>query len=211
MAEKRRIEGFCLAIESAHSLCVGTMQIEHQHVGIVQRLAVDAETFGVLRQQLRTDIHSVAYEFWVVVAVKQRQVLGHRAAGRNPVAIAYHQHIAYGYSVAVHTADIEVSSEVAAYVRTELSVFQRQSRHIVSGASYGEVGVAIVQQVHDVGAFKGVARVGGYPFAAIRPRVFHTRNGNDVVATYYKQMQVGTCCQLVFGYAARHRLVALYP
>ena len=188
MAEKRWIEGFCLAIESAHALCVGTMQIEHQHVGIVQRLAVDAEAFSVLRQQLRTDIHSVAYEFRVVVVVKQRQVLGHRATGWNPVAIAYHQHIAYGYSVAIHTADIEVSSEVASYVRTELSVFQRQSSHIVSGASYGEVGVAVVQQVHDVGAFKGIACVGGYSFAAIRPRVFHTRNRNNVVATYYKQM-----------------------
>ena len=139
LVEERRIECFILTIESAHTLCIGTMKIEHQHICLVQRLAIDAEAFRIFGQQLRTDIHSVANQLWIVGIVKKRQVLGHRAAGWNPVAVADHQNIANRNTAAIHTADVEVSTDVASDIRIELTVFQRQTSHIVAGATYGEV------------------------------------------------------------------------
>ena len=102
------------------------MKIKHQHICLVQRLTIDAEAFLILGKQLRADIHSVANKLRIVGIVKEWQVLGHRAAGWNPLAVADHQNIANRNTAAIHTADIEVSTDVASDIRIELTVFQRQ-------------------------------------------------------------------------------------
>ena len=162
------------------------MKIEHQHICLVQRLAIDAEAFRIFGQQLRTDIHSVADQLRIVGIVKKRQVLGHRAAGWNPVAVADHQNIANRNTAAIHSTDVEVGTDVASDIRIELTVFQRQTSHIVAGATYGEVRIATIQQIYDIGAFEGIAGICRDSLAAIRPWVFDARDRNHIVTSYYK-------------------------